>query len=104
VWDWAVWGALVVAICSGIAALVLLVRRVLEAFRSFKTAYSGGVAGLSSLAAKAEDTAAKAERAGDTCELREAVARLRGAIAQLTILRAALADADRQLWWVRALL
>ncbi len=103
-WDWAVWSALAVAICSGIAGVALLLGRVREVVRSVKKARSGAVARLSAVAAKAELAAAKAEAAGDTQELQESVARLRGSIAQLKILRAAIADVEEQLGWVRVLL
>jgi hypothetical protein len=93
-----------VAICSGIAGIVLVVGRVLEALRSVKRVRSRAVASLGALTAKAELTAAKAESAGDTQELQASVARLRGSLAQLAILRAALDKVDKQLGWVRVLL
>ena len=103
-WDWAVWGALAIAICSGIAGVVLVLARVRIALRSVKSLRSGAVAGLGSIAAKAELAAAKAESAGDTRELQESVARLRRSITQLAILRAAIAKVEKQLGWVRVLL
>ena len=103
-WDWAVWGALVVAICSGIAGVALAATRTLEALRTFGRVRSRATEALRVLAAEAELAAAKAESAGDTRELQETTARLRGSIAQLAILRAALAKADEQLGWVRVLL
>ena len=104
-WDWAVWGALVVAICSAIAAIVIVLARMREALRSFKRVQSRAVESLGALEAKAELAAAKAERAGDdTRELQARVARLRGSIAQLAVLRAALAEVDAQWGWVRVFL
>jgi hypothetical protein len=103
-WDWAVWGALVVAICSGIAGIVVLSVRLREALRSVKRARSGAMESFGAVAAKAEVAAAKAESASDARELQESVARLRGSIAQLMILRAALAEVEEQLGWVRVLL
>ena len=103
-WDWAVWGALAVAICSGIAGVVLLVARIREAVRRVKSLRSGAVASLGTLTRKAELAAAKAEAAGDTRELQESVSRLRRSIAQLAILRSAIADAEERLSWVRVLL
>ena len=103
-WDWAVWGALVVAICSGVTAMVLVLRRTRDAVRSVKSVQSRAVASLRALETKAELAAAKAERAGDTRELEESVARLRGSIAQLAILRAALADVGEKFAWIRPLL
>ena len=103
-WDWLVWGALAVAICSGIVGIVTLFTRVLDAVRSMKRVRSRAVASLGALAAKSELAATKAERAGDTRELQESVARLRGSIAQLAILRAAIAEVEKQFAWVRLLL
>ena len=103
-WNWAVWGALAVAICSGIAGLALVLARVRTALRGVKSARSRAVKILGDLAAKAELAATRAEAAGDTEELRQSVARLRASIAQLAVLRAALAEVDAQLGWVRALL
>ncbi len=103
-WDWAVWGALAVAICSGIAGIVLVFVRVRELVRRVKSVSSRAAKSLGAVTAKAELTATKAEEAGDTAELQASVARLRGGLAQLAILRAALARADEQLAWVRVLL
>ena len=103
-WDWAVWGALAVAICSGIAGIVLLFGRARELVRSIKSARSGAIESLAVLTAKAELAAARADRAGDTAELQASVARLRRSLAQLAVLRAALAKVEEQLWWVRVLL
>ena len=103
-WNWAVWGALAVAICSGIAGIALVAVRGLEALRGVKRARSRLVASLGTFAAKAELAAAKAESAGDTRELQESVARLRGSLAQLAVLRAAIAKVEKQLGWVRVLL
>ena len=103
-WDWAVWGALAVAICSGIAGIVLVFVRVRVALRSVKSLRSGAVAGLGSIAAKAELAAAKAEKAGDTRELQQSVARLRRSLAQLAVLRAAIDRVEKQFAWVRVLL
>ena len=103
-WDWVVWGALVVAICSGIAGIVLVVVRVVEAARNAKTARVRVADRLSAISRKAELAATKAESAGDTQELQESIARLRGSLAQLAILRAAIAEFERQFAWVLVLL
>ena len=103
-WDWAVWGALVVAICSGIGGLALVVARVRDAWRTVNYARSGAVTRLSILAAQAELAAAKAESAADTRELQESIARLRASLAQLAILRAAVAEVEKQFALVRVLL
>jgi hypothetical protein len=104
VWDWAVWGALLVAICSGIAGAILVATRARDVLRDFKRVNSCATKSLGDLVAKADLAATKAERAGDTQELQESVARLRGSIAQLMILRAALVEIDEQFGWIRVLL
>ena len=103
-WDWAVWGALIVAICSTIAAIVPLLTRTRDLLRDFKRVNSRAVESLGELAAKAELAAAKAESVGgDTEGLEESVARLRRSIAQLVILTAALDKVDKQFGWIRLL-
>ena len=102
--DWVVWGALLFAICSGIAGIVLLLGRVRELVRIVKRTRSSAVASLGALTAKAELTATKAEAAGDAVELRATVARLRRSLAQLAVLRKAIAEVEEKLWWVRVLL
>jgi len=103
-WDWAVWGALGVAICSGIAGLALVVVRTVEAVRTLGAVRRSVMRAIGTTTAKAELAAAKAEAAGDTQELQESVARLRVSLARIAILRAALERADEQLGWVRVLL
>ncbi len=103
-WDWLVWGALAAAICSGIAGIVVLYRRVRDVVRNGQRVYSRAVESIDALAAKAELAAAKAERAGDAEELLASVARLRGSIAQLTLLGAALGEVDELFGWVRVFL
>jgi hypothetical protein len=103
VWDWLVWGALAVAICSGIVGIVVLFRRVRDVVRNGKRVYSRAVARIDVLAAKAEIAASKAERAGDARELQESVAQLRRSIAQLTLLGAALAEVDELFGWMRVI-
>ena len=104
-WDWAIWVALAAAICSGIAAAVVVLRRVRALVRHGSRVYSRAAAGLSAIEAKAELAATKAERVRDkTVELETSVARLRGSIAQLGVLRAALDEVDTQFGWLRVFL
>jgi hypothetical protein len=104
VWDWLVWGALVVAICSGIVGVVVLFRRVRDTLKNGRRVYSRAAESIDALAAKAELAATRAERAGDARELQESVARLRGSIAQLAVLGAALGEADELFGWMRVFL
>ena len=71
-WDWAIWGALIVAVLAGIAALALFLAR----------------------ARKAEATTEKIASAGETAELRESLERMHPSLAQLAVLRAALDEAQ----------
>ena len=103
-WDWLIWGALAVAICSGIVAIVVLFRRVRDTLRNGKRVYPRAVESIDALAAKAELAAAKAERAGDARELQESVARLHASIVQLTVLGAALGEVDELFGWMRVFL
>jgi uncharacterized protein YoxC len=104
-WNWVVWGALAVAICSGIVGIVIVLRRVREVVRNGTRVFSRTTASLSVIEAKAELAAAKAERLGDsTIELEKSVARLRRSIGQLTVLRGALEDVDEQFGWMRVFL
>ena len=102
-WDWLVWCALAVAICSGIVGIVVLFRRVREVVRDGKRVYSSAAARLTALEAKVELAATKAEAAGDMRELERSLARLRRSVAQLAILTAALAEIDERFGWIRVL-
>jgi gamma-glutamylcysteine synthetase len=94
-----------VAVCSCIAAIVVVLRRTRDTLRNGKRVYSRAVVSLAALHAKAELAAAKAERVGEaTRELEESLAQLRRAIAQLAILRAAIAEVGATFGWIRVLL
>ena len=92
-WDWAIWTALIVTFLAGIAALVLLVVRVLQAWRDLKRTRRRSVRRLDNFAAKAEATAERLETAGDTVELEESLGRLRISLARLAVLTNALDEA-----------
>ena len=92
-WDWAIWTALIVTFLAGIAALVLLVIRVLQAWRDLKRTRRRSVRRLDNFAAKAEATAERLETAGDTVELEESIGRLRVSLARLAVLTNALDEA-----------
>jgi hypothetical protein len=93
-WDWAIWAALIVVALAGIAALVLLVLRALDAWRALKETRRAVVGGLDGFAARAEAVADKLAAADETAELEESLGRLRLSLARLTVLRAAIAEAD----------
>jgi hypothetical protein len=92
-WDWAIWGALIVAVLAVGAASALLARRALRGWREVKDARLDVVRRLDDLSAKVEATAERVAAVGDTAELQESVGRLRVSLAQLAALRAALDEA-----------
>ena len=97
-WDWAVWGALIVALGAGIAALVLFFRRTRAAYRDFGRTRQTMSREIDELAARGEATAARAEAAaGDTSDLQASLERLRISLAQLAVLTEALDEVDGML-------
>jgi hypothetical protein len=92
-WDWAIWGALIVAALAVGAASTLLARRALRGWRDVSDARLDVVRRLDDLSAKVEATAERVAAAEDTGELQESVGRLRVSLAQLAVLRAALDEA-----------
>jgi hypothetical protein len=97
-WDWAVWGALMLAVGAGIAALVLLFRRTRAAYRDFGRTQHTVSREIDELAARGEATAARAEAAaGDTSQLQASLERLRVSLAQLAVLTEALDEVDGML-------
>jgi hypothetical protein len=96
-WDWAIWAALIVGGVAGIAALVLLALRTLEAWRAFEETRRAAVGGLDEFAAQAEAVADKLAATAGTAELQESLARLRLSLARLAVLRAAVDEADGML-------
>jgi hypothetical protein len=96
-WDWAIWGALILVALAGIAALGLLVRQTLKAWRALKETRGAVVGGLDEFAARAEAVADKIADGADTAEVQESVARLRVSLARLAVLRAAIDEVDETL-------
>jgi hypothetical protein len=89
-WNWAIWGALILAGLAGIGALALLAARARTAWRDVRDTRRDVVIRLDGLAANAEATAEKIATAGDTEGLENSLERLRVSLAQLAVLRAAL--------------
>jgi hypothetical protein len=96
-WDWAIWGALTLVVVAGIAALVLLVMRSLEAWRALQETRRAVGGELAGFAARAEAVADKLATADDTVELQESLGRLRLSLTRLAVLRAAIDEADETL-------
>jgi predicted nuclease with TOPRIM domain len=89
-WDWAIWGALIVGFLAVAGAIAFVAVRVLQAWRGFKRARRHLVRGLEELGEKGEATTEKLETAADTEEVAESLARLRVSLAQLAVLREAI--------------
>ena len=102
-WDWAIYGALIVGFLAGSGAIVLLVVRVLEAWRTFKRLRRGIGRELERLADLGEATADKLGTATDTAKVDESLTRLRIDLARFALLRQALDEAQdtfRRLAWI----
>ena len=103
-WDWAIWGSLIVVFIVGIATLALVVVRSREAWRDVRYAGRDTVRRLDEITAKAEATADRLETAGDTAELEESLGRLRVSLAQLAVLTDALDEVQDGVGRVAAVL
>ena len=103
VWNWAIYGALLVGFLAGAGALALLVVRALEAWRAFKRLRRGIGRELERLADLGEATADKLGTATDTAKVEESLSRLRVDLARFALLRQALDEAQdtfRRLAWI----
>jgi len=94
VWDWGIYGALFVGFLAGTAAIVFLVARFLESWRTFKRLRRGLARELERLADLGEATADRLEASSDTAELETSLSRLRVDLARLAVLREALGEAE----------
>ena len=92
-WDWAIWGALILGFLAGTTALAALAVRARAAWHDVKNAHRTAVRSLDELVAKGEKAAEKVAAASDTAELQESLARLRVSLARLAVLRNALDEA-----------
>ena len=93
-WDWAIWGALIVVVVAGTAALALFAVRARQAWRAARDTPQKVLRRLDEFSRKAEAVAEKIAAAGDaTVELEGSNERLRISLAQLAVLRAALDEA-----------
>jgi hypothetical protein len=101
-WDWAIWGALLVAGLAGIAALALFAMRAWNAWRDVRDRRTDGLRRLDEFARKAEAVADRLQTAGNTAELQSSRERLRVSLAKLAVLQAALDEVDGTLGRVTA--
>jgi hypothetical protein len=93
-WDWAIWGAVIVAGLAGFGALALFAVRVRGAWRDLGDTRRDLLGRLDDFASRAEETTAKIAAAGDTAGLTDSLGRLRVSLAELSVLRAALDEAQ----------
>jgi hypothetical protein len=89
-WDWSIWGALIVGGIALAAGTALLVVRSLQVWRDFKRTRRCIVRGLDEVAAKGEAATARSAVAGETEELQRSLLRLERSLAQLAVLREAI--------------
>ena len=99
-WDWAIWGALILAGLAGIAALALVFARARQAWRDVRDTRRDVVRRLDDLVREGEETAEKVATPGETAELQQSLARLRVSLARLAVLRTALDEAQVTFGWV----
>ncbi|MBV8479289.1 MAG: hypothetical protein JOY72_03200 [Actinobacteria bacterium] len=92
-WDWLVYGALIVGALAFVAAAAFLLVRVLQAWRSFKRLRRHVFRDLDRVLEKTERTLDNAASASDTSRLDAALASLRVSLAQLALLREAIDEA-----------
>ena len=103
VWNWAIYGALVVGLLACAGAIALLAVRALEAWRAFKRLRRGIGRELERLADLGDATADKLGTATDTAKVEAGLSRLRLSLAQLAVLRHALDEAQqtfKRLAWI----
>ena len=92
-WDWAIYGALIVGALAIVGAAAVLAVRLLQGWRAFKRLRRHLARELMRLADLGEITAEKAGAATDTTDLERSIGRLRADLARLAVPRAALDEA-----------
>jgi hypothetical protein len=94
VWDWAIYGALIVGFLAGTAAIGYLLVRTLDAWRAFKRLRRGIGRELERLADLGEATADKVGTATDTAKVESSLSRLHADLARFAVLRQAFDEAE----------
>jgi hypothetical protein len=94
VWNWAIYGALIVGFLAGSAAIAYVLVRTLEAWRALKRWRRGVGKALERLADLGEAMADKLETATDPAKVESSLSRLRVDLARLAVLRQALDEAE----------
>ncbi len=104
-WDWAIWGALIVVALVGIAALAWFAVHVRSAWRGARATNRETLRRLDEFAGKAEAVSEKLAATGDTtAQLEGSLEQLHVSLAQLAVLRAALGEVDSTVGRVAAYL
>ena len=93
-WNWAIYGALIVGLVAGCAATAYLAVRALEAWRTLKRLRRGLGGELERLADLGEVTADKIGAATDSAKLESSLSGLRVDLARFAVLRRALDEAQ----------
>jgi hypothetical protein len=96
VWNWAIYGALILAFLAVAGAVALVAVRALRAWRAFKRLRRGIARELNRLADLGEATADKLGAATDTARLDASLSRLRVDLARFAILRQAIDEVNDQ--------
>jgi hypothetical protein len=103
VWNWTIYGALIVGFLAGVGAVALLLVRALATWRAFKRLRRGIGRELERLADLGEATADRLDTATDTGKLDASLSQLRVDLARFAVLRQALdeaQDAFRRIAWI----
>jgi len=93
-WDWTIWGALILGGIVLAIALALLVHRIIEVWHHGRRVQRRLGRVLHELAEKTDAASQKAAVTGGTAELESSLRRLRRSLAQLAVLRQALEEAQ----------
>ncbi|MBX5473605.1 MAG: hypothetical protein IRZ20_01145 [Thermoleophilia bacterium] len=96
-WEWAIWGALAVAVAALAGSLTFAAVRALEAWRALKRLRRHVAKALERLSDAGERAAQAAAAAADTTELERSLERLGRSLARLAVLREALDEAQTTL-------
>jgi hypothetical protein len=94
VWNWPIYGALIVGFLAGSAALAYCIVRALDGWRALKRLRRSVGRELERLADLGEGAADKLEKATDTAQLESSLSRLRVDLARFAVLRQALDEAQ----------
>ena len=99
-WNWAIYGALLVSALSVTAAFVLLTVRLLQGWRDLKRLRRHVFRDLDRLFARVETFAEKTTAVADTSRLEASLAQLRTSLARFAVLRAAFDEATAFAAWI----